>query len=149
MNTKVMILLFLVAVPLICLAQIRMEKNAISLEVYIWSFKLITIQIDKKAHITINRKRFHKKKTKHRIVISPLVFTSLGLKLFIQLNADSDAFAKALIQGIGICLKNYGKLWVIDTNNPSVSLSLYGKFTVFKILSAVLTNTKVVRKKIK
>lgn len=147
MNTKIMILLFLVAVPLICLVQIRLEKSAISLEVYIWSFKFITLQIDQKAHITINGKRLHKKKTKHKTVISPLIFTFLGLKLFIQLNADSDAFAKAIIQGIGMWIKNYGKLWVIDSNNPSVSLSLYGKFTVFKILSAVLTNTKVVRKK--
>lgn len=147
MNTKIMILLFLVAVPLICLAQIRIEKRAISLEIYIWSFKFITLQIDPNAHITINGKRLHKKKTKHKTVISPSLFTSLGLKLFIQLNADSDAFAKALIQGIGMWIKNYGKLWVIDTNNPSVSMSLYGKFTVFKILSVVLTNTKVVRKK--
>lgn len=147
MNTNIMILLFIIAVPLIFLAQIRVQKNAISIDFYIWSFKFITIQIDTKARITINGKRLRKKKAKHKIKISPFIISSLGLKLFIQLDADSDAFAKALLQGMGMCIRDYGKLWMIDSNNPSISMSVYGKFTIFKILSAVLTNTKVIRKK--
>lgn len=147
MNTKNMIFLFLTAVPLICLAQIYIQKNAISIEFYIWSIKILTIRMDTKAHVTVNGKNVRKKKTKHRVKISPFIFATLGLKLFIQIEAASDVFAKALLQGFGLLLNNYGKLWVIDTNDPSVSLSLYGKFTIFKILSAILTNTKVIRKK--
>ena len=142
-----MLIILVFFLPIIVLAKARLNNEAIIIELYVFGVKIININfVYKEKRITINGKRLRikKKKLKKKIAfeISPKIIIDLNFQFFVQLER---LFLPSEIALSSVARKFAPKnlhISLINQKQDEIGLSVYGNFTIFKIIYCLLSNTK-------
>ncbi len=142
-----MLIILVFFLPIIVLAKARLNNEAIIIELYVFGVKIINIGfVYKEKRITINGKRlgFKKKilKKKKGFEISPKIIIDLNFQFFVQLERLFSPSEIALSSVARKFTPNNLHISLINQKQDEIGLSVYGNFTIFKIIYCLLSNTK-------
>lgn len=125
-------------------------QEGIGLNFYVFGLRPLCVKFDFiNKKIFVNGKTLEKrpkKKKKYKLIVSPRIIIDLGAQFFVRLQSEFDSFAKAMANGLFRNFPNRLKVSLTTDDKIGFYFSIYGKFTIFKIIVSVLNNTKIKRK---
>lgn len=133
--------------PIIVLTKARLNSEAITIELYIFGVKIINLSfVYKEKQITINGKRLvikkKKPKKKSSIIISPKIIIDLNFQFFLELERAISPSVMAISSVARKLAPKNLHISFFNQSQEEISLSVYGNFTIFKIIYSLLSNTK-------